>query len=162
MVGVEIRDLMLVTQRTDLAIPEGERMAKLTDQFLEELRAVASSGLVVIFLDAREKAAETTTQWVWNELMAAVRDGRLPNVRFVIGGRNQPKVREDWQSLVEARELRPLEHDHIVEFLIKRNVGADEAEIVAKWVLEFSGGVPLKVASVVEAVVHKREQEHLQ
>ena len=148
---------MLVTQRTDLAIPEGERMARLTDQFLLELRSVASDKVVVVFLDALEKAAETTQQWVWSELLEAVRDGRLENVRFVIGGRNQPTVKDEWKALVEERQLKPLEESHVKELLIKREVPPEQAEYMAKFLLVASGGVPLKLASIVEAALRSHQ-----
>ena len=60
--AIVIKDLMLTDPRNDLAIPESDRMARLTDQFVQELNAVASRRRVVIFLDAVEKAVAASWQ----------------------------------------------------------------------------------------------------
>src|SRR5215208_2579960 len=152
MAGIVIKDAMLVATRPDLGISEGERMARLTDQFISELNEAALGGTIVIFLDALEKAAESTQRWLWGELLEPVRDGRLSNVRFVIGGRSQPTIKENWRSIIQENQLGPLNQEHIREYLIKREIDFKEAEIVAGWVFAFSGGNPLKVASAVEAM----------
>jgi hypothetical protein len=160
--GVAIRDLMLVVPRTDLGIPENERMTRLTDQFIQDLDEVSRRGKVVVFLDAIEKATEATQRWIYVELIGALGDGRLSNVNVVIGGRNAPMIDEDRRALIEARELGPLKREHIIEYLIKRNIDSGEASRVADWILAFSDGSPLKVANAVEAVARMRERDGMQ
>jgi hypothetical protein len=159
--AIVIKDLMLNDPRSDLAISESDRMARLTDQFVQELNAAARKRKVVIFLDAVEKATEQTQRWVWGELMGALRDGRLMNVCFVIGGRNQPAIDERWRSLVEEKQLGPLKLEHIVEYLARRGVDPGDAArgAVAEAILAYTDGNPFKVASAVEAMARRQEQK---
>jgi hypothetical protein len=158
--GIVIKDLMLTDPRNDLGISESDRMGRLTDQFVLELNAIASTRRVVIFLDAVEKATEATQRWVWAELFGALREDRLANVCVVVGGRNQPQIDEGWRSLIEERKLGPLKKEHIVEYLTKRGLYPDEAvrEGVAEAVLAFTGGNPFKVASTVETMSYNQEK----
>jgi hypothetical protein len=160
MAGIVIKDAMFVTARPDLAIPESERMARLTDQFIDELDAAAAERKIVIFLDAIEKAPETTLRWIWEEFLGALRRDHLANVRFVVGTRSEPKIEEDWGSLVEQRRLAPLKLEHIHEYMIKRGIDPNEAVVAARWVLASTAGNPLKVASTVEEMSRMLEEEH--
>jgi hypothetical protein len=159
--GILIKDLMLTDPRNDLGISETERMARLTDQFVQELNAVASTGKIVIFLDAVEKATEATQRWVWGELFGALREDRLANVCAVIGGRNQPAIDERWRSLIEEKRLGPLNQEHIVEYLAKRGVDPGDAarQAVAETILACTEGNPFKVASAVEIMARRQEQK---
>jgi GTPase SAR1 family protein len=155
MAGVVIRDLMLTIPRSDLGVSDNERMGLLTDQFIRDLDAIAAAQQIVVFFDALEKATEVTQRWIWGELFGSLREGRLSNVKFVIGGRQQPTIDEDWNSLIEQKKLAPLEAAHIVEYLKKRNADPGDAarDQVVKWILAMSGGSPLKLASAVEAML---------
>jgi hypothetical protein len=162
--GVVVRDLMLTVPRSDLGIPENERMARLTDQFIAELAAAAEVSRIVVFFDAVEKATDPTHRWIWGELFGALRDGRLLNVNFVVGGRSVPPIDEAFLPLVEQRALAPLSREHIIEYLIRREIDPGEGarQQVADFVLALSGGNPLKVANAVETVIRMRAQEPLQ
>ena len=159
--AITIKDLMLTDPRNDLGISDNDRMMRLTDQFIKELNAAASARKIVIFLDAVEKATDLTQSWVWNELLGAVRDDRLANVCFVIGGRNQPAIDERWRPLIEEKQLGPLKQEHIVEYLQKRGVDPGEGarDAVAGAILAFTDGNPFKVASAVEAMARRQEQK---
>jgi hypothetical protein len=159
MAGIVIKDAMFVTARPDLAIPESERIARLTDQFIEELDAAAAERKIVIFLDAIEKAPEATQTWIWEELVGALLHDHLADVRFVIGMRSQPIIEQDWSSLVEQRQLAPLKLEHIREYMIKRRIDPNEAVVAARWVLASTGGNPLKVASTVEEMSRMLQEE---
>jgi AAA ATPase domain len=159
MAGIVIKDAMFVTARPDLAIPESERRARLTDQFIEELEAAAAERKIVIFLDAIEKAPEATRSWIWEELVGALLHDHLANVRFVIGTRSQPIIEQDCCSLVEQRQLAPLKLEHIREYMIKRRIEPNEAVVAARWVLATTGGNPLRVASAVEEMSRMLQED---
>jgi len=152
---------MLTDPRNDLGIPESDRMARLTDQFVKELSVVSRQRKVVIFLDAVEKATDATQRWVWGELLGALRDDRLANVCFVMGGRSQPAIDAGWRSLIEEKQLGPLKLEHIVEYLAKRGVDPGDAarQAVAQAILAITEGNPFKVASAVEAMSRMQEQQ---
>jgi hypothetical protein len=162
--GVVVRDLMLTVPRSDLGIPDSERMARLTDQFIAELAAAAEVSRIVVFFDAVEKATDPTHRWIWGELFGALRDGRLLNVNFVVGGRTVPPIDEAFLPLVEQRALAPLSREHIIEYLIRRDLdpGEGQRQELADFILAFTGGNPLKVANGVESVIFARAQDRKQ
>src|SRR5262245_35031032 len=69
--GVVIEHLNLVG---DMAVPEAERLIRLTDCFLESFAAALANEPLVVFFDAVEKMDESTRKWVWSELLKAVLD----------------------------------------------------------------------------------------
>lgn len=61
--GIVIKDSMLVVPRSDMAVPETERMARLTDRFLEDLTVALESGPpLTVFFDAIEKMGENNSE----------------------------------------------------------------------------------------------------
>jgi hypothetical protein len=136
--GVIIKDSMLVIPRPDMAIPEPERLARLTDCFVECFAEALSSGPpLVVFFDGVEKMSPNTRKWVWGELLGGVRDGRLQNVRFVLCGREEPPqdLDRDLQLILEDVELKPLGLEHIIGYLEKRGVDENLCEDLAMIIL---------------------------
>jgi hypothetical protein len=149
--GVVIKDNMLVLPRTDIAVPEEERMIRLTDWFIEGLNAALREGPVVVFLDGVEKMDPDTQRWLWEELLMAVRDGRVAGVKVVLCGQLQPQLDRDWRMLVEEAELRPLSLEHIEAYLEKRGVPDALRSGLAVWVLADTKGEIAKIAAQVDA-----------
>ena len=58
-------------------------MRRLTDQFVDDLAEATKDKTLMVFFDAIEKMTSETEAWVSNELLGAVRDGRLSNIRFL-------------------------------------------------------------------------------
>ncbi len=81
--GLVIKDNMLVLPRTDIAVPEEECMMRLTDHFIEGLSAALKEDTLVVFLDSVEKMSPSGERWLWEELLLAVREGRLTGIKFV-------------------------------------------------------------------------------
>jgi hypothetical protein len=149
--GIVIKDLMLATPRADMAVPEAERMARLTDIFITELAdATSPDERLVVLLDATEKMSESTRQWVWGELLGAARDGRLPGVSFVFCGREAPSLGRDWRHLLELAELQPLGREHIIAYLEKRGVQEAARPAVADMLLITTQGNILQIATYVD------------
>jgi GTPase SAR1 family protein len=151
--GILVKDVMLNVPRADMAVPELERMARLTDRFIEDLRAAVREESLVVFLDAVEKMSPDTDRWVWGELLAAVCDGRLRNILFVLCGQKRPVLDREWQAFVEEAELRPLAHKHIVEYLAKRGVDEASRTAVADLLLVTTGGKIKDIATYVDALL---------
>lgn len=155
--GVKIQDLMLVAPRTDIAVPESERMIRLTDDFLQALTAALESigpgGPLVVFFDAVEKMSTETCQWVAEELLEAVRDGRLGNIRFVLCGRERPPLGMELGPMVEEAELQPLGLADITEYLACRGVEQDRSAL-ALMLFAATKGNPLLVATHVQSYLN--------
>jgi len=151
--GVIIKDSMLVIPRSDMAVPEPERLARLTDSFVECFTVALSSGPpLVVFFDSVEKMTQDTRKWVWSELLGGVRDGRLQNVRFVLCGREEPPqdLDRDLQLILEEVELKPLALDHIIEYLEKRGVDENLCEDLAMMLMGPTQANPLRIANEVD------------
>ncbi len=153
--GVIIKDSMISFPRDDMAVPEAERMARLTDAFISNLAAAIDGGPpLVVFFDAVEKMTVDTRNWVWGELLESLSDGRLRNINFVLCGREEPKLEQldrDMQLIVEGIELHPLELDHIVDYLEKRGIEENSRTELGEMLMAISKGNPLIIAQSVDA-----------
>jgi hypothetical protein len=149
--GVVIKDNMLVLPRSDIAVPEEERMMRLTDRFIEGLAAALKKNKLVIFLDAMEKMAPDTKQWLWQEPLLALRSGRLTGIKFVLCGQEQPQLDRDWRLFVEEAELQALGLEHIETYLEKRGVEEGLRNGLAMFLLANTKGRVSLIAEAVDA-----------
>ncbi|HZI20291.1 MAG TPA: hypothetical protein VEY09_17050 [Pyrinomonadaceae bacterium] len=154
--GVVFKDSMIVVPRPDLNVTEMERMIRLTDEFLQNLAGVTEGEPLVVFFDAVEKMTDDTRKWVWGELLNAVMEGRLQNIRFVLCGRERPAVDRLMESFIEQSELRPLGYEDIVAYLERRDIPEGQRELVAEVVYANTGGKPDEVAYNVESLLQLR------
>ncbi|RJQ46108.1 MAG: hypothetical protein C4538_07385 [Nitrospiraceae bacterium] len=157
--GIVIKDNMLITPRSDIAIPEAERMARLTDRFIEGLRSSAVSGQVIIFFDAVEKLAPDTEKWLWGEFLDAVRDGKLSGVKFVLCGQKQPGLDRDWRFFVSEAELQPLGLEHIETYLSNRGIEETMRANIAEFLYATTKGKISKIAESVDAFLLLKEKK---
>ena len=148
--GVIIKDLNITVPRDDQAVPEKERMARLTDQFLQDLSDALKAGPIVVFFDAIEKMTGETEAWVWHELLGAIANGKLQNIRFVLCGQKAPDFGE-WHWMVEAAELGPLGPQHISEYLKNRGVDEANRQALADLLWVTTKGNANQIAQNVEA-----------
>lgn len=151
--GVIIKDSMLVIPRSDMDVPESERLARLTDSFIECFAAALESGPpLVVFFDSVEKMTQNTRKWVWGELLSGVLDGRLKNIRFVLCGREKPPqdLDRNLQLILQDVELKPLDLDHVIEYLEKRGVDKNLCEDLAMMIMGPTRGEPLQIANEVD------------
>jgi len=157
--GVVVQDANFTVPRADLAMSETERMNRLTDVFLQELSAAGAARDSIIFLDAFEKASNITQSWVINELVGALFEGRLGQLRIVLCGRVRPSLQEDWWLMVNEMPLSPFSRDHVIEYIDKSqlNIPQDAIAYVADTLLASTNGVPSSVANLVN-IVAKRWQ----
>ena len=154
MAGVVIKDSMFVLPRADVATSESERMIMLTNHFLDGLASATMPGEpFLVFFDAVEKMSPETHDWLWGELIQAVRDERLPHVRFVLCGHHRPVLARDVEFLVEDVQLKPLGLPDIIEYLGRRGVEEASRKGIAQVLIVATGGNPLQVASLVDAAL---------
>jgi hypothetical protein len=157
---VKIEDLNVAIPRADLGISDSERMARLTDVFLQDLWATAAANPPILFLDAFEKASEITRNWVRDELVGALFDGRLEKVRIVISGRARPPLPNDWWVAVNEMLLAPLDRDYVVEYIDKSQLAlsAGSLDDVVDMLLASTEGVPGRLDGAVRAFARQRER----
>jgi hypothetical protein len=157
--GVIVKDLMVTLPRSDLAVPEAERMVRLTDRFIEDCRSVTAAEPAIIFLDAVEKMSTDTEKWIWGEFLAVVRDGRLAKVKCVLCGQRKPVLEREWDFCCELAELKPLSRAHIVSYLEKRGVEEQNRQALATLLFVQTDGRISDVAKQVDAFLKFRAQQ---
>jgi len=157
--GVVIKDAMITFPRSDLDVSEAERRTTLTNQFVTCLAEASKTRTqIVIMIDAAEKMSESAGRWLWDSLIGAVADSRIPNIRFVIFGRTKPNIDRWKKQLVEFAELQPLGVPDIVLYLEKRGVGPEHRQALALMVYGNTQGDPLKVATNVDLFLDVQER----
>lgn len=153
--GVIVKDAMFVGARADQLVSETEKMLQLTRRFVDCLAQVTATRPAVLFFDEMELMTASTNSWIWDELIGALRDGRLVNVYCVLCGKNEPTIDRDLELHVEARQLSPLELEDILEYLEKRGMDEPSRLPIARLALLETEGQPLKVASLVDRYMKK-------
>ena len=158
--AVVVKDNMFSWPRPELEVPEDESSMKLTDRFIDGLQAALKPGPVVVFLDSVEKLSSTTERWLWEELLTAVRDGRLPGIKCVLCAQAKPFRLDDrdWRTLIEEAELAPLDAEHIEAYLAKRGVGEAGRDNLALVLLLQTKGKVSEIAVLVDALLTLRQQ----
>jgi hypothetical protein len=159
--GIIVKDLMLNTARSDMAVPEAELMARLTDRFLADFEQALSRRPVAVFFDAAEKMSSDTEKWIWGELLTAARDGRLRNAIFVLCGQRPPPVDlvdRNWDGAVETKQLEPPAHGHIVDYLARRGVEAASREDLATMIEAAGMRTFLSIATTVDSFLRRQAQ----
>jgi hypothetical protein len=149
--GVIVKDLMINVPRPDMDLKPSDRMVYLTDAFIQNLAPTVKDKLLVIFFDDIQEWAEETYQWLWNELVGALRSGRLSNLRLVLCCRTKPVLTGDAGMIVKEAALKPLELPDIERYLEQSGVEPEETRVIAKMLLATSKGIPLAVATALDA-----------
>jgi hypothetical protein len=157
--GVIIKDVMLTNPRADMAVPEAERLARLTDTFLDDLESALAGRRVVMFLDAIEKMSADTEKWLWGELLSALQIGRLLNAKFVLCGQRSVTLKREWQGVAETVNLAPHSRDDIITYLGKRGVEVVVQPALADMLHVATGGKIARVAELVDGYL-KLQSRH--
>jgi hypothetical protein len=152
--GIRIEDANFSIPREDLGIPEAERMARLTDVFLQDLNAATAARNVMLFFDACEKASAITQAWLSDRLVGALLEGRLDHLCIVLAGRTRPDWDNDRWGITNEMHLVPLGREHVIEYVTKSQLKMSQAEIriVAETLLAATNGVPSSLANAVNTL----------
>ena len=156
--GVVIKDSMFVVPRNDMAVPEAERLVQLTERFLEVFATALKNEPLVVFFDTVEKMSESTRAWVWGELLKAVLNGRLTNVRFVLCGISHPPLDRDMEQIIDEAKLSPLGHADIVDYLALRGVEERLRADLADMLLGPTEGKPINLAMGVDGYLKLKQK----
>ena len=154
--GVVVRDVMISDPRPDHAVPEEERLTRLTDEFVACLKPLNRQMKSVIFIDAAEKLSDRSERWLWDELIQQVMAEDLSNFKFVVCSRREPSLHRDWQDCASIHQLKALTLEHIKQYLEKRGI-VKAVEDVAMALLVSSGGNMLDLASAVDGFLKMKD-----
>jgi hypothetical protein len=90
---------------------------QLMDAFVKDLRVLSRGRVVVLLFDSYEEAPRMARRWLRGDLLADIRDARLPNIIVVLAGRRVPGLRSSWRVHVARTGLACFEEEHVVEYL---------------------------------------------
>src|SRR5262245_52423010 len=145
--SIEIKDLNLNMPRPDRNVTDNEILIYLTRAFMPCLQAVTAEKPLVIFFDALEKADKLTLDWIWEELLARVRDRDVTNLFVALAGREPIEPEPSFFDCIDVYEMQPFQTDNVLEYLEKRQLG--RLEDLARFILANFGGNPLQIAQSV-------------
>jgi len=145
--SIEIKDLNLNMPRPDRNVTDNEILIDLTRAFMPCLQAVTAEKPLVIFFDALEKADKLTLDWIWEELLARVRDRDVTNLFVALAGREPIEPEPSFFDCIDVYEMQPFQTDNVLEYLEKRQLG--RLEDLARFILANFGGNPLQIAQSV-------------
>jgi hypothetical protein len=147
----------LMVDRPDIARREKERLAQLTDAFVEGLRAAVQAEPAVVFIDDCQKMMPETDLWLRDELLFAVQDGPLANAYFVLLSQKQPDLKS-YSFLAHQAELGPLTRDHIAAYLEKRKIDEKVRPDMVMWLWVATSGRIADIERIVQAYLEERRQ----
>jgi len=122
-----IRDNSFVIQ-SDNPILRQAIEDRINEAFFECLAALAAQKRVVFLFDTYERTSLETERWspsaadrwIGGQLLARIRDGRLPNAIAVIAGRRVPEYGTEWNEVLGRISLGPLDCADIKVYLRER------------------------------------------
>ncbi|KAB8143073.1 hypothetical protein F8S13_12625 [Chloroflexia bacterium SDU3-3] len=101
---------------------------RITSVFFECLADLSQQQRAVFLFDSYDRlssdddgwAASPVNRWVVGELLARMRDGRLPNVIAVLAGRRAPSFGVEWNDVLGRISLDALSDDDVRVYLRER------------------------------------------
>lgn len=98
---------------------------RVTQVFFECLAEVVAATRVLFLFDSYERASQAADRWVPNaadrwitrELLARIRDGRLPNALVVLAGRRVPEFGIEWNQVVGQLPLELFTVADVAQYL---------------------------------------------
>ena len=155
---IVIRDFGSNDPRRDMNLTQeqqSERMLLLTDAFIENLTPLLKDELLVIFFDDIQELTAETNTWLWDEMIRALKSGKLQNVRLVLCGRSKPQLQGDAALFVKEAALKPLEVPDIEQYLERSRLRAQDRASTAETLFAMTDGIPFKVAMGLDAIFEK-------
>lgn len=147
----------LMVDRPDIARRDAERLAQLTDAFVECLGAAVRNEPVVVFIDDCQKMTPETDLWLRDELLFAVKEGPLSNAYFVLLSQKQPDLKS-CGYLTEQAQLGPLTREHIAIYLEKRRIDEPVRPDLVRMLWVVTEGRIADIERYVEAYLEERRR----
>jgi len=122
--GSIVRDNLFILQ-TDNPLVLQAIEDRITQVFFECVADLAAEARILFQFDTYERASQASDGWVptaadrWvsGQLLARIRDGRLPNTVAVLAGRRLPEFGADWAQVVGRLELNLFTQADVAEYL---------------------------------------------
>jgi len=162
--GSKIEKVEVINTTNAALNPKGAESA-LTDTFLQSLGEFISTRSVVIILDGFDSTDSDTRRWLAENVLGRTRDLPGLGVLPVLGALSQPKFADS--SLTDGMDkfvLKPLSHEHIIEYLKRiREIQETPEEFIketAETCLNQSEGIPSRVSAFVDVLLEALKRKN--
>jgi hypothetical protein len=117
---------------------------RINSAFFESLDALSARSRVVFLFDTYERntldsqrwSSSAADRWIAGQVLARIRDGKLPNVIAVLAGRRAPEFGVEWNEALGTISLDLLECSHVTEYLRERrglsNISDEQAQVLCQ------------------------------
>jgi hypothetical protein len=117
---------------------------RINGAFFEDLSALSMRSRVVLLFDSYERnsldaerwSPSAADRWIAGQVLARMRDGKLPNVVAVLAGRRAPEFGVEWNETLGTIALDLLDCQYITEYLRERrglaNISDAQAEVLCQ------------------------------
>lgn len=123
-VGNIVKDNLFVIQ-TDNPLIRQVIEDRINSAFFECLAELGTRTKVVFLFDTYERlsidvegwVSSAADRWIIGQLLARIRDGKLPNVLVVLAGRRTPEFKIEWNEVLGRMSLEPIECEDVKIYL---------------------------------------------
>jgi hypothetical protein len=117
---------------------------RINGAFFEDLSGLSTQSRVVLLFDSYERntleperwSPSAADRWIAGQLLARMRDGKLPNAIAVLAGRRVPEFGVEWNETLGTVMLDLLDCQYITEYLRERrglaNISDAQAEVLCQ------------------------------
>src|SRR5215213_8276867 len=137
---------------------------RINSAFFESLEALSAQSRVVFLFDTYERntldserwSPSAADRWIAGQVLARIRDGRLPNTIAVLAGRRAPEFGIEWNETLGTLSLDLLECSHVSEYLRERRGLADLTDNEVRVVCDGTAGNPQVMGMFADNLEQKR------
>jgi hypothetical protein len=138
---------------------------RINSAFFESLEALGAGSRVVFLFDTYERntldserwSPSAADRWIAGQVLARIRDGKLPNAIAVLAGRRAPEFGIEWSETLGRVSLDLLECSHVTEYLRERRGLADLTDNEVKVVCDGTAGNPQVMGMFADNLEQKRK-----
>ena len=117
---------------------------RINSAFFESLEALSAQSRVVFLFDTYERntleserwTPSAADRWIADQVLARIRDGKLPNAIVVLAGRRAPEFGVEWNEALGTVSLDLLECSHVTEYLRERrglsSISDEQAQVLCQ------------------------------
>ncbi len=117
---------------------------RINSAFFESLEALSAQSRVVFLFDTYERntleserwTPSAADRWIASQVLARIRDGKLPNAIAVLAGRRAPEFGVEWNEALGTVSLDLLECSHVTEYLRERrglsSISDEQAQVLCQ------------------------------
>ncbi len=117
---------------------------RINGAFFECLETLSAQSRAVFLFDSYERnslesdrwSPSAADRWIAGQVLARIRDGKLPNVIAVLAGRRVPELGVEWSEVAGKLSLDLLECSHVTEYLRERrelaSISDEQAQVLCQ------------------------------